>query len=105
MLVFMSDYLEEIVYFTLPVLFFLVVRFVLRTKSNLPIVHYFVVSLVVGILSAIFGPRCLCSDLNEKVFGAIFFAGAVAVITSLAFLFVDLYLIRHVEVKNEPGSE
>ena len=99
MLVFMSDYLEQIIYFTFPALFFLAVWFVFRTKSNLLIVHYFVVSLVVGVLSVIFGPTCLCNDLREKVYGAIIFASAVAVITSFSFLFIDLFLIRFVAVR------
>ena len=96
MLVFMSEYLEEIIYFIFPVLLFLVVRLVFRVKSNLSVIHYLAVSLMVGILSAIFGPTCLCDDLNEKVYGAIIFSGVLAVITSLAFLFVDLLFIRYV---------
>jgi hypothetical protein len=99
MLVFMSEYLEEMIYFVFPVLFFLVIRLAFRVKSNLSVIHYLVVSLMVGILSAIFGPTCLCDELNDKVYGAIVFSSVVAVITSLSFLFVDLFIIRYIGVR------
>jgi sterol desaturase/sphingolipid hydroxylase (fatty acid hydroxylase superfamily) len=95
MLLFMSDFLEEIIYFVFPVLFFLVFRFAFRVRSNLLVIHYLVVSSIVGILTAIFGPTCLCDDIYEKIHGTIIFASMVAVISLLAFLLVDLFFVRY----------